>query len=809
MIDRLEQLLGLKDLRFGAEGVALEWARPLPPWVWALLLIAAGLIAGWSYWRLTGSRWARGALATVRALVLVLLVVVAAGPQLVKRPERVERDWVVVLLDRSASMTVADVKPDGAVAGGKLMTRDEQMQSALRHAWPAWSKASDERNVLWLGFDAGSYDLPGAASVEPKTSGDGDGKAGASAPPALGSAEGRRTSLDRAIEQALRRVTARPVAGMVVVSDGRSADEPSKALVRRLQAEQIPVFSVPLGSPTPPTDIAIRRVEAPRTAFADDLVPVGVDIERVGGPADGGGHKATVRLIDDATGAVLDEQEVALGGDAGGQARVTLTSKPNTGHAAWSVQIIPTGEDISPENNTQRLALDVVDTPIRVLQIDGYPRWEFRFLKNLFLRELSIRSASLLLAPDRRYIQEGSAPLQAIPSSPGEWSQFDVIVLGDVRPELFNPEQLEQIKEQVAMRGAGLLWIGGPYATPGSWAGTPLADVLPFTLAGSGGDRIGVWPGAVTMQPTVEADRLGVLRLGDGPGSTWPASLSDAAFGWTQLRWAQRIDQKALKPAAEVLARAMPVTGGTATAPLIVAMRYGSGRSIYVGTDEIWRWRYARGETLPERFWLPLVRLLARDSLARSGQPATIEVSPPRAAVGQPMRVTVRLLDQSLADSAASGVTVGISKTSADRSGRGAPDWRLKLSAETGSAARGSTFTATWVPDEPGSYRFEIVDPPVGVTSGIEAQAEVTLPDDELREPAADHVALGLLSSQTNGRVVPAESMSEIPGMLPSRQIRIVGSPQIETLWDRPVVLALFVLLLAFEWVGRKVMRLS
>lgn len=789
----LERLLGLKDLRPGAEDVALEWARPLPAWAWSLVVLAAVLIAVWGYWRLTGPRPARAVLGGLRALTLLLLAVVLAGPQLVKRPERIEKDWVVVLLDRSASMNVADVR-----AGAKMITRGEQLTEAVRAAWPAWAAAAQDRNVLWMGFDAGAYELPGA------------GDASRAGPPELGPAEGRRTSLDRAVEQALRRVTARPVAGVVVVSDGRSADEPGKALVRRLQAEQIPVFSVPLGSAVPPVDVAIRRVEAPRTVFADDLVPVGVEVERAGGSTGpgAGGERATVELVDEGSGAVLDAREVELTAD--GPARLTLTTRPTAaGRAGWTVRVRPGGEDITPGNNEQKVALDIVDVPVRVLHLDGYPRWEFRYLKNLFLRESSVKSASLLLAADRRYIQEGSSPLASMPASPGEWSAFDVIVVGDVRPELFNPEQLEQIKEQVALRGAGLLWIGGPGATPSAWSGTPLADLLPFTGGQGAEGRVTAWPGPVTMAPTPEAERLGVLRLGDEAGEDWPRSLSDPGLGWTQLRWAQRIDARSLKPAAEVLARGVSAADPSQSAPLVIGMRYGAGRSIYVGTDEIWRWRYARGETLPERFWLPLMRLLARDSLARSGQPATIEVSPSRAGVGQPVRVTVRLLDQSLADSAVSGVTVRLTRPGPGGAARNAVEQRLKLLPETSGSAKGSTHTASWVPDAPGTYRFEIVDPPVGAGPGIEATAEVSLPDDELREPAADHVALGLLSAQTNGRVVQADSMGEIPAMLPSRQIRIVGAPQIETLWDRAAVLGLLVLLLAAEWVGRKVLKLS
>src|SRR5262249_55026621 len=124
--------------------------------------------------------------------------------------------------------------------------------------------------------------------------------------------------------------------------------------------------------------------------------------------------------------------------------------------------VVPDGHDLSEANNEVTLRLDLVDRPIRVGYFDGYPRWEYRYLKNLLVREGSIRSSIMLLAPDRRFLQEGTDPLLALPRNAQEWGQFDVIIMGDVRPELFSREQLDAMREVVAKRGGGLLWIGGP-----------------------------------------------------------------------------------------------------------------------------------------------------------------------------------------------------------------------------------------------------------------------------------------------------------------------------------------------------------
>jgi len=59
-----------------------------------------------------------------------------------------------------------------------------------------------------------------------------------------------------------------------------------------------------------------------------------------------------------------------------------------------------------------------------------------------------------------KYLQEGEILLDALPRSPEEWARFDVIIMGDLPASMFSREQLDQLKEHIAVRGAGLLWVG-------------------------------------------------------------------------------------------------------------------------------------------------------------------------------------------------------------------------------------------------------------------------------------------------------------------------------------------------------------
>src|SRR6185503_12785309 len=194
------------------------------------------------------------------------------------------RDWVLVMADRSGSMAVADAP---SPSGGSRLTREEQLADTVRGAWPTFGALALKRNVLFLGFDSGVYDL---RTIN-------DGPNGSPSGIDLGKAEGQRTMIGQALEQTLHRVAARPVAGIVLLSDGRSADSPGRAALRQLESRQIPVYCVPLGSATPLVDLAVGRVDAPAAAFVGDLVPVTVDVQRLGGT--GSSVRGKVQLVDD------------------------------------------------------------------------------------------------------------------------------------------------------------------------------------------------------------------------------------------------------------------------------------------------------------------------------------------------------------------------------------------------------------------------------------------------------------------------------------------------------------------------------
>jgi hypothetical protein len=763
-------LLGVDAISADAASVRLAFERPFPAWAWVCVLGAAIAVAWFGYRRLDAPRRARVALGSVRAALVLLVALLLSGPVIELPRERSEPDTVIVLADRSRSMEVRDV----AGAGGR-QSRDEALRALATGPAPLLSDAGEAHRVMWLGFAEAVTPLAsGAAGVE------------------LGEAEGDRTLLASAIEQGLARASGRPISAVVLLTDGRTTEPPDPALVRKLVDDGIPVMAVALGAAEALGDASVVDAQAPRRAFARDLVPVEATVERRGPAAT---RPMRVELVDAATGTVLDrvdlEPSAAPSQGSSRRDRVTLVAKPSgAGDAEWTVRVVdPAGaDDLVPANDRRSMPVTLLDRPLRALYVDAYPRWEYRYLKNLMARESTIESAVMLLSADRDFAQEGNTPITRLPRTREEFERFDLVVIGDVPAGFFTDEQLREIRRLVAERGAGLVWIGGERNTPRTWQGSELQDLLPF----GGAFELERLPEAVNMQPTPAAGRLGVLRLADDGQAGFPAELTDPQSGWSRLQWAQRIPTAAVKPTAEVLATSAESVSGE-EAPLVLTMRYGAGSVLYLATDEIWRWRYGRGETYPERFWLPLLRMMARPALAAGRQEVQVAVEPGRATLGDTVRVQVELpTGQSPELVALEAVHERAGVPVADLEARPEPD---------------GTLVAMWTPEADGRWTVR----PREVTLAARAtagQLTVVRSDRELRDAEANRALLADLARATGGRLLEPDEARGLASLLPNRSM-VTEDPLREPIWSSPLALAAFLLLAAAEWIGRRAVRLA
>src|SRR5262249_43187877 len=127
----------------------------------------------------------------------------------------------------------------------------------------------------------------------------------------------------------------------------------------------------------------------------------------------------------------------------------------------------------------------------KVLLVEGYPRYEYRYVKTLLERESNrakgnktIDLSILLLEADPDFPAEDKSARAEFPIK-SDLNGFDVVILGDVDPKhpQLGDKNLANLADFVRERGGGLLMIAGErHRAPDLYKNTPLADVLPVEV---------------------------------------------------------------------------------------------------------------------------------------------------------------------------------------------------------------------------------------------------------------------------------------------------------------------------------------
>ena len=95
--------------------------------------------------------------------------------------------------------------------------------------------------------------------------------------------------------------------------------------------------------------------------------------------------------------------------------------------------------------------------------------------------------------------------------------------------------------------------------------------------------------------------------------------------------------------------------------------------------------------------------------------------------------------------------------------------------------------------------------PVAGEAAALDLPLEVMIPRLELNQPQVDRQLLTRLAAETLGAPVSlAEARTKLPRVL-SSAAKVIPIQTSEPLWDAPLAMWVFVLLITGEWVLRKV----
>ena len=727
---------------------SLIWTAPQ----WLIIVVCSACLVAW----VAAFVGRRGALARVAELVawgaaLAGLAIALSGPVWVEEEGRTVPGRLAVVVDGSRSMSVLEEdKP-----------RHEGVDSVLDYL----EDSQDNVDIYHFGDDLAvgvpdAYDLPG-------------------------------TDLEGALDALSERVAGERLAGVVVVSDGLDRG----LLRRRFLKEDRPVGPTlpgPLtvyqvGSVGEVLDLAVRGIDSGGYAFIRSPFTIDADIEGLGY------EDRTVAATLWLDGAPVSTQDVVI--DADGKARASFEVVPDeAGRFTYSVSVPVFEGDAVPANNSMPIAVKVVRDRIRVLQVAGAPSWDVKFLRRFLKGDPSVQLVSFFILRTQRDLMtsysDRELSLIAFPYKrlfdQDLWS-FDVVIFQNFDHQPYFSYDSEVLLKNLATYvegGGALVMIGGDRSfSLGKYGQTPLADVLPVDLPQQSSG-----PDATPFTPvlTEEGVRHPLTRLaGDvTENREWWSRMSP--MDGTNLVSGARPD------AAVLLTHPTQRTQNGAPLPVLSVREVGAGRSMALTVDSSWRWSLSeaaqgRGNQAYLRFWKNAIRWLMKDSTV-----ARVTVDTPREnyAVGDEIRVIVRVRDPGFAPLEGAEVEVAVTVAGEEQTLRGVSSGDGELVLVLPAERRGTHRIRVLASTAQGA---------VGEASTVFA---VTTRDPELDEVSPDVAFLEWMAATTGGTFYAHGDLG--PPQIDPSSGRVVWERTETVLWRAPLV-ALWVLFFAgVAWVVRR-----
>ncbi len=826
MTSILEWLFDLEHIQLGRDApLLLKWSDQVEAWMLlCVAVLAVGMVA-LIFRREGGSSKQRCLLACLRLSLIALVVAMLCRPSIVLQRNRVEQAHVMVLVDSSASMATADHYDDEAlaahVATGGLVdiedlsdrTRLSLAQSALSRDAGAPLQALLTNNVVQLAsFDRNTVRLARASDTGELA----DLVDRMKQIQAVGS----KTDIAGALHACLDETQGSRLAAIVLVTDGQASVSTNLATaLEAVHGRQVPVYPIRLGSPKPLTQVTVGPVLADAHVFQNDIVAISAKITTQGLKT---ATKITLELTEDNQAVPLQRMVVNM--DPSEPIRtITLTTKPSQlGTHHYQVRALPLPHEKIIDDNSDAVEVMVVEGRIRVLYVDAYPRYEYRYLKNALLREKTNELSVLLLGADENFVQEGTVAIRRFPETPEELNRFDVVLMGDVDPKgsWLTDAQMNMLLDFVGHEGGGFGVIAGERSAPLRFAGTPLEKLLPVYIDSHRASSSGfVFPEGFRMQLTPQGRHSRLFRA-ISTTALQPVDTTEVAdfFGsLPKLYWLA--NTLGAKPGAIVLAEhptmklAGQASAGSANWPVLVLGRYGAGSVFFQGSDDTWRWRRHHGEFLHDTFWVQVVRELAKVERRFSAAGLVIRTDRRTYDYGQPVQVHVEVRDTKLlagqVESIPLEVREQIMADSDDHSNVGDRVSRVVLNIDASKLTNQSNiYQASFVPPRAGKYTIQsILLTGSNITPLTSARFGVATPSLETRRLEANHETLEQMAAATGGQVIELDQLDEAFAAIPDRSVRIPDDIT-EPLWDSKIVLMLFVFAISTEWILRKMFGL-
>jgi uncharacterized membrane protein len=797
-------------------------------WNWlvpalAFIGVAAAVLA-WSY-RAAAAQPLRGVCLALKVTGIIALALCLLEPLWLGQRARPGANLFAVVADNSAGLQIHD--------RGDVKSRGEALRALVDPSVAGWQSALAETFELRrYVFDAR---LQATNDFRELTF------------------DGRSTALGSALRTLTERFQGRPLAGVLLLTDGNATDLPGGVLPDTKGLP--PIYPVVIGKREAVRDISVQQVHVSQSAFEDAPVAVQADVASAGYR----GQSVVARLVDRA-GKTVQEQTGEARGDGEAVAFRFQLKPEQPGLSFYQVRVgtrdemsaaasepvapasaatgapasaantasvaAPKTDEATLANNTRVIAVDRGQGPFRILYVSGRANWEFKFLNRALQEDTQVQLVGLIRMAKRepKFDFRGRSGETSNPLFRGFGSQAPEEVQGYDQPVLVRLNTRDEME----------LRAGFP-RTPEDLFGyhavilddleaeffAPEQALLLQKFVSERGGGFLMLGGMESFQEgnyvrTPIGDMLPVYldREASAASPGGQVQLDLAKEGWLQA-WARlrdnegdersRLDAmppfdvlnrvRSLKPGASVIATVRDEKGEQM--PALVVQRFGRGRTAALTIGDLWKWgmKDAASRLDMEKAWRQLARWLVADVPNR----VDCTVEPVVADANGAMRVQVRVRDEKFQPVDDAAVTIEVQPVMFGTAAAAAPA-AIRLEAEPTLSEPG-LYQATYVPRQTGGYQVTatVKNPAGGDLGKATAGWSTDLAAEEFRSLAPNVALLEELARKTGGEVMAAADLEKFAKRLP--QMR---APVMETwsypAWHTPLMFAFALGCLLTEW---------
>jgi hypothetical protein len=790
-----------------------------PYWFIFLVLLPLIIIYCWTIYKKeridvgVKSRGVVGLLTILRVVCILLIFLFIWEPVIVIKDYYFRKAKFIFLIDDSASMSVKDkyefkerteiAKVAGLTKRGFFnperindMNRLEIVKEVMTNFVPSLEEYKKHYDFSFYSFSKETKSINEFSHLTPI---------------------GEYTAIGEAIKNVMYEQRGSLVRGIAIISDGvNNAGESPVTIVERMSSAggNLPIFTIGVGTSIKPKDVALANLVAPDEVSISDIVEFSFNVFQSG--YDGQTMKCNLEM----DGKEISTKDVTLISSGQESSPEVFKYKPEKeGEFEFVIKCPPYLDETDKTNNELKKKVKIHSKVIRLLYIEKWPRFEYRALKDLVIRDPKNYEAQFWLVETSELFEQEYTrnekntvkPLEELPTTKQELYSYDAIIIGDVETADLKPpgakeDFMENLYKYVFEYGGGVAFIAGSNM-PIAFKGTPIAKLFPFTITGEEVVVSSIDENEETKIDfvlTPEGEQSKIFRLsedeeekrelfGDSQKKEDRRSVLSGFYSFVPIKRLNMGQAEVLAYFVDPLNR----FGENVKLPFVISYTLGSyGRTLFIATDEMWRWREYFGSRYHGRFWAQILNYL-KGAYKRRGRRFNISIDKKEYSVGEDVKISIKAYNKDYTEMQVDEIPIIIFD----------PDSKtIDIKAKKTSPGN---YSYIFKPEKEGHYT-------VSVESAFAEEEVDKLPFQvksvslEFINPIMDKELLQSLAIKSKGNfyyIWEIDKLKEIFESIPEEALQVSKITERE-LWNSKLFFFLFLILISAEWIIRKLVRL-